>query len=172
MHYQITEEEFNCLDAVRGQIAVMAGMLSMMNSDLSCLRSTDLHDAIEVQRSTLQTLLQSLEKRGVMRGNAGDAPQAQPGISPALLVAAMRAASGEEVGQEVLKDINAQLCDGALQGVGYGDALRAYYAALGRQGYAVETRVQSGTAETTFERQRPRLPVQAPKRKRSSLEVA
>ena len=170
MHYQMTEEEFNRLDAVRGQIAVMASMLSVMNTDLSCLKSTDLHDAIEAQCSTLQALLQSLEKRGMLRGNAGDAPQAPPGISPALLVAAMRAASGEEVGQDVLGDINAQLCDGALQDVGYGEALRAYYAALNRQGYAVETRVQSGTAETTFERQR--LPVQAPRRKRSRLEVA
>lgn len=170
MHYQITEEEFNCLDAVRGQIAVMAGMLSMMNSDLSCLRSTDLHDAIEAQRSTLQTLLQSLEKRGVMRGNAGDAPQAQPGISPALLVAAMRAASGEEVGQEVLKDINDQLCDRAMQDRGYGEALRAYYAALGRKGYAVETRIHRGAAETTFQRQR--MPVQAPRRKRNNLVAA
>ena len=166
MHYQITEEEFNCLDAVRGQIAVMAGMLSMMNSDLSCLRSTDLHDAIEVQRTTLQGVMEAVQARGVLR----DTPKTLASISPALLTATIRAASGEDVGQDLLKDINDQLCDRAMQDRGYGEALRAYYAALGRKGYAVETRIHRGAAETTFQRQR--MPVQAPRRKRNNLVAA
>ncbi len=73
-------------------------------------------------------------------------------VTPQLLIDAMRAVSGEDVGQEMLQGISNHLIDAIKRDAEYGKAAIVFYAALRRQGYEITSTLNPELASLVFER--------------------
>lgn len=72
MNYQITEDELNQLQSVRGQIGLVEGLLCANGADSNLFNATDLYEFLAAQTATLLRTIKGIEQRQeLMR----DAPQ-------------------------------------------------------------------------------------------------
>ena len=63
MNYQISEDEFNLLDAVRGQIGLVCGLLTANGADGSLFDTSDLYDFLAAQFDTIKGVLEASTAR-------------------------------------------------------------------------------------------------------------
>lgn len=76
LYYQISEVEFNRLEAARDQIGLLAGLLEVVKPGvvLSSVTATQLGTFMGEQFEALQQLMQAVDERGIGRLEA-DKPQ-------------------------------------------------------------------------------------------------
>lgn len=165
MNYLISEEALNRLESARGQLRLIVDLLTPVDSHLNQVNSNDMLEFIDAQKSSITAVLEEVANR------PAPAPQLVPAMVPTdLLVRLITAASGEYIAQEDLQSLNGLLLDAASQDVAYGNAARAFYAALMRQGYDVTSTVRNGEGSMAFMRKA--QPPQTMKRKRDKLATA
>lgn len=63
MNYTLTEAEFNKLDAVRGQLNLVAGLLTANGATQNLFDALDLYEFLAAQVGTLKSVLQTLNQR-------------------------------------------------------------------------------------------------------------
>jgi hypothetical protein len=63
MNYTITEHEFQALDAVRGQLNLVAGLLTAKGADANLYDTSDLYDFLATQADTIKSLLKAFDQR-------------------------------------------------------------------------------------------------------------
>lgn len=63
MIYQITEQEFQTMDAVRGQLGLVAGLLTAKGADANLYDASDLYDFLAAQVDTIKDLLKVVDAR-------------------------------------------------------------------------------------------------------------
>lgn len=63
MNFQLTEDEFNALDGTRGQLSLVAGLLTAKGSDDALFDASDLHDFLAAQTDTLRSALKAVDTR-------------------------------------------------------------------------------------------------------------
>lgn len=63
MNYTITETEKNTLDAVRGQLGLVAGLLTAKGTNGNLYNTSDLYDFLAAQVDAIKGLLQTLDQR-------------------------------------------------------------------------------------------------------------
>lgn len=63
MNYIITEDEYNKLDAVRGQLSLICGLLSAKGADSNLFDASDLYDFMGAQADTLTAVKDTIYDR-------------------------------------------------------------------------------------------------------------
>lgn len=63
MDYTITEDEWNTVDAVRGQLGLVSGLLAATGSHPSLYEAADLCDFLAAQCDALKAVLHAVEER-------------------------------------------------------------------------------------------------------------
>ena len=71
MNYQITEDELNQLQSVRGQIGLVEGLLCANGADSNLFNATDLYEFLAAQTATLLRTIKGIEQRQELMRDAG-----------------------------------------------------------------------------------------------------
>lgn len=63
MNYAITEDEYNVIQSVRGQLNLICGLLTAKGSNSALFESSDLYDFLAAQSDTITKVLKSADER-------------------------------------------------------------------------------------------------------------
>lgn len=63
MHYQISEADFNCLESVRDQLALISGLLSVADDGLNFINANSLYSFIKARTQDISKVLEDAESR-------------------------------------------------------------------------------------------------------------
>ena len=63
MNYQISENELNQLQSVRGQIGLVEGLLCAKDVHPALFEASDLHEFLSAQTNTLLGVIKEIEQR-------------------------------------------------------------------------------------------------------------
>lgn len=184
MDYQISEDEFNSIASCADQIDLLTCLCTYIPTGSHAITIAGLDSFLTAQNRVLRATLKALEERGdaqrISNTSAAVAAASEPkavSMPVELLVRIMQACSGATQGDEAVMQIHSDLYDASVMH-GHGEPLKAFYAALHRQGVGINVIVGNGVIQTTVTRGTPRKaqqPTKAPKvavRKRDRLVAA
>lgn len=184
MDYQISEDEFNSIASCADQIDLLTNLCAYIPAGHHAITIPGLDSFLSAQNRMLRATLKALEEREeAQRKTEHSAAAAErdsqplPSISSELLVRVMAACSGAVSDDAAIMRIHEDLYDATVVH-GNGEPLKAFYAALHRQGVGINVIVGNGVIQTTVTRGTPRKaqqPTKAPKvaaRKRDRLVAA
>ena len=63
MNYAITEDEYNVIQSVRGQLNLICGLLTAKGSNSALFESSDLYDFLAAQYDTINNVLKTADER-------------------------------------------------------------------------------------------------------------
>lgn len=63
MNYAITEDEYNAIQSVRGQLNLVCGLLGAKGSNSALFESSDLYDFLSAQSDTITKILKNADER-------------------------------------------------------------------------------------------------------------
>ena len=181
MDYQISEDEFNSITSCADQIDLLTSLCAYIPTGHHAITIAGLDSFLCAQNRVLRATLKALEEREeAQRKTEHSAAAAErgspapPSISSELLVRVMAACSGAVSDDAAILQIHEDLFDATVMH-GNGEPLKAFYAALQRQGVGINVIVGNGVCQTTITRGTPRKarqPTKAPRvasRKRDRL---
>lgn len=161
MNYQISDDEFNSIASCADQIDLLTSLCAYIPAGHHAITIAGLESFLNAQNNVLRATLKALEERQESQSkaarSAADAERgssALPAFSPELLVRIMDACSGSTQDDEAIMQIHSDLYDATVMH-GHGEPLKAFYAALHRQGVGITTIVGNGVCQTTLERAKP-----------------
>ena len=184
MDYQISEDELKSIASCADQIDLLTSLCAYIPAGHHAITIAGLDSFLTAQNNVLRGTLKALEERQEAQRIAAHSAavaerdnSARAAISPELLVRIMDACSGSTQDDEAIMQIHSDLYDATVMH-GHSEPLKAFYAALHRQGVGVTTIVGNGVCQTTITRSNPKKalqPTKAPRvaaRKRDRLVAA
>lgn len=158
MDYQLSEDELNSIYACMHQMDLMASLCAYVPAGHHAVPTAALESFLCTQHRALQAAISAVEGRKkaayVAKQEATAVIVKKPTtmtISVDLMVRVMEVCSGAMQGDEAILKIQDELCDATFVH-GHGAPLRAYYAALHRQGLDINVIVGNGVCQTTLTR--------------------
>lgn len=160
MDYKITEDAYNKVDAVAGQLGLICGFLGAKDGTLDQINSTDMYYFMDAQRDALKDALSDIdltykaEREAAKQAQETSPLVASNAISPAMLMDLIQAVNGVDIGQERMQAINDRLIDSInLSGdVAYSAVVRAYFGALQNAGWDIVTTMRNGHGTMEFQK--------------------
>lgn len=184
MDCQISEDEFNSIARCADQIDLLTSLCAYIPAGHHSITIEGLDSFLTAQKTVLRATLKALEERQETQRIASQSAAAAErdnsaplAISTELLVRIMEACSGATQDDEAIMQIHSDLYDTSVMH-GHGEPLKAFYAALHRQGMGIKVIVGNGVCQTTLERATPKKvpqpsrPPRAGARKRERLTAA
>lgn len=126
LFYQLTETEFDELDMVRGQVALMADLMGRCAKGVVDIEHVARFMGALLEK--METVTAAIEERDVVRA----------GVTPELLAGVLSLAAGEDLGAEACQALNEQLVQGMAANPAYATTFRPFITLLQQRGYAVE----------------------------------
>lgn len=159
MDYKITEDAYNKVDAVAGQLGLICGFLTAKDDVLALINSTDLYNFMDAQREALEGVIKGIDSlykaaREESMNEKAAAPAVANAISPAMLLDLIQAVNGVDIGQEKMLAISDGLTESiSLSGdTAYGGVVRAYFSALQNAGWDIVSTMRNGCGTMEFQR--------------------
>lgn len=184
MDYPISEDEFNSIASCADHIDLITSLCTYIPAGHHAITIAGLDSFLTAQNKVLRATLKAVEERQESQRKAAPntaaserSNSAPPAISPELLVRIMDACSGAAQDDEAIMQIHGDLYDATVMH-GHGEPLKAFYAALHRQGVGVKTIFGNGVSQTIITRstrKKALQPTKAPRvaaRKRDRLVAA
>jgi len=172
MDYQISEDEFNSIASCADQIDLLTSLCAYIPAGHHAIAIPGLDSFLSAQNRVLRATLKALEERDDAQRNSKTSAAVAAASEPKalsmpveLLVRIMQACSGATQGDEAVMQIHSDLYDASVMH-GHGEPLKAFHAALRRQGMGIEVIVGNGVCQTTLKRNKPKKatqPVKAPR---------
>lgn len=156
-YFHLSEAEYYRLDAVHGQLNLVAGLLTAKGADQAHYDASNLHDFLAAQTDSLKPILVAVSERYDSEREQAKREEVAPpmviaqAIEPGLLIDMIHAASGVDIGQEKMIAIADRLMDFCIEGHNYGSVIKAYYAAMQNAGWDIMTTTRNGESSTEFQ---------------------
>lgn len=184
MDYHLSEDEFNSLESSADQIDLLTNLCAFIPKGQHAITIAGLESFLCAQQEVLRTTLKALaERQEAQRKSEHHAMatercnRAPLAISLDLLLRIMDACSGAVQDDEAIIQIHSDLYDATVMR-GHGAPLKAFHAALHRQGLGINFTMGNGVAQTSIKRVTPKespQPAKSPRvatRKRDRLVAA
>lgn len=156
-YFHLSEDEYYRLDAVHGQLNLVAGLLTAKGADQANYDASNLHDFLAAQTDSIKPILVAVSERYESERKQEKHEEVAPPIviaqtiEPDLLIDMIQAASGVDIGQEKMIAIADRLIEFCLEGSNYRSVIKAYYAAMRKAGWDIVTTTRNGDSTTEFQ---------------------